>query len=154
MVTVGKKNKKISILLCITEKKVFNYQLFDGSVTGKDDGAFILNVISQNDEIRLNIDHYVWYMDNAQIHKASCIASILESINVYYASPYSPFLNPIEEVFGLWKHYIRERAKNNRNELLKDTMSSLCKIHNKVIPHYVRYHLDFLVKSLNKEKIE
>ncbi len=64
VVTTGNKSKKISVLLCITEDTLLNCQLFDGSVSGEDYGAFILNVIKKNEEIRLNLDKYIWYMDN------------------------------------------------------------------------------------------
>jgi len=39
-------------------------------------------------------------MDNASIHKVTAIKHILNNINVFHGTPYSPFLNPIEEVFG------------------------------------------------------
>jgi transposase len=42
-------------------------------------------------------------MDNARIHKALKIFPVLDSLNIFYSAPYSPFLNPIEEVFGTWK---------------------------------------------------
>ena len=44
-------------------------------------------------------------MDNARSHKAEGLKPFLDNLNVLYNAPYSPFLNPIEEMFGLWKHY-------------------------------------------------
>ena len=43
-------------------------------------------------------------MDNAKIIKI-----FLSKINVFYAPPYSPFLNPIEEFFSVLKSRIRNR---------------------------------------------
>jgi hypothetical protein len=51
-VTTRNKSNKMSILLCIKEDKILNCQLFDGSVSEEDFGAFILNVIRKNHEIR------------------------------------------------------------------------------------------------------
>ena len=32
---------------------------------------------------------------------------------------YSPFLNPIENVFSKWKNYVRKERCNNENELFQ-----------------------------------
>ena len=46
-------------------------------------------------------------MDNALIHHAKDLEIIFDNINVFYASPYACFLNPIEEIFGRIKHQMR-----------------------------------------------
>jgi hypothetical protein len=118
IVQTASKTQRITCLLCISEEKVIGCQLFDGSVTAEDYGAFILNVIGYNINIRKNLNKYVWYMDNASIHKARCIEHILKRISPFYGTPYSPFLNPIEEVFGLWKHFMRQKSKLNKKEII------------------------------------
>lgn len=47
-------------------------------------------------------------MDNARSHKALGLKPFLDNLNVLYNAPYSPFLNPIEEMFGLWKYHYRK----------------------------------------------
>ena len=67
-------------------------------------------------------------MDNAPIHKAICLKPLFEKINIFYGPPYSPFLNPIEEIFGVLKKKIRKTIKKGRNELIKSTIISLFEI--------------------------
>ena len=50
-------------------------------------------------------------MDNAPIHKAICLKPLFEKINIFYGPPYSPFLNPIEEIFGVLKIKYKKRKK-------------------------------------------
>ena len=52
-------------------------------------------------------------MDNASIHHAKILEPLKDRIHICFGPPYSPPLNPIEEIFGLWKHYLRyENFKN------------------------------------------
>ena len=88
IVTIPPKSEKIFCLLRISEEKIIGYQLFQESVKAEDYGAFIWQYI---------------YMDNASTHKSQSIKFILDNMHVFYEAPYSPFLNPIEEVFGIWK---------------------------------------------------
>jgi len=53
-------------------------------------------------------------MDNARIHHAIALRDLKLNLNFFYNAPYSPMLNPIEELFGLWKHYIRKIGFENR----------------------------------------
>ena len=46
-------------------------------------------------------------MDNAKIHKCKKLQPLLSKLNILYNAPYSPFLNPIEKFFALFKHKIR-----------------------------------------------
>ena len=61
-------------------------------------------------------------MDNASIHKAKSLKHILNNIHVFYGTPYNPFLNPIEEVFGLWKHYMRKKSKDKKEDVIYDAI--------------------------------
>ena len=58
-------------------------------------------------------------MDYAQCHHGKLLHNLCKKINVFYNPPYSPFLNPIEEVFGLFKYYLRKSRKINANDLTK-----------------------------------
>ena len=59
-------------------------------------------------------------MDNAKIHHAKLLYNLFSKLNIFFSAPYSPFLNPIEEVFGLLKHYLRISYKPIRYDLIKN----------------------------------
>jgi len=67
-------------------------------------------------------------MDNAKIHWAKILQPLRLFLHFFYGPPYSPFLNPIEEFFGLMKHLIRENVKSSRYQLICDTYSAIKKI--------------------------
>ena len=52
--------------------------------------------------------------DNAKIHHAKKLKTLRSYLKVFFLAPYSPFLNPIEEVFALVKfNYKKSLLKND-----------------------------------------
>ncbi len=58
-------------------------------------------------------------MDNARIHHYRGLAEDDEIIrmNIFYLPPYSPFLNPIENVFSVWKNKVVRGGARTEQEL-------------------------------------
>jgi transposase len=58
-------------------------------------------------------------MDNLASHKVAGVREALEAVGarVVYLPPYSPDLNPIEQVFAKFKHLLRSVAKRTRTAL-------------------------------------
>ena len=67
-----------------------------------------------------NINNAIFIMDNVPFHKSQQIKNfILERGYQYnYLSSYSPFLNPIENLFSKWKDYTKRLNSNNEEELI------------------------------------
>ena len=59
-------------------------------------------------------------MDNVPFHKASEIREKIESRShrLEFLPPYSPFLNPIEEVFSKWKGIVKQNNCQTEDQLL------------------------------------
>ena len=55
----------------------------------------------------LPVDSYYFFLDNAKIHHANINKDIRDNFAFFFSAPYSPFLNPIEEVFSLIKNKFR-----------------------------------------------
>ena len=87
--------------------------MFKGSVKAKDYGCFIANLINQHQYIKNNLKNFVFYHDNARIHHAKILKDFFSYINIFYCPAYSPFLNPIEEVFFNFKLKLQFIQKNN-----------------------------------------
>ena len=53
---------------------------------------------------------FCFYMDNARIHKKDVIKQLVEPTGnkVIFGAPYSPDMNPIENIFGIWKRKVDE----------------------------------------------
>ena len=49
---------------------------------------------------------YCLVFDNAKIHHAKKLKTLRSYLKIFFLPPYSPFLNPIKEIYGLTKlHY-------------------------------------------------
>ena len=58
-------------------------------------------------------------MDNCTIHHGVQVQEVLEirGFSWRYLPPYSPFFNPIENMFSTWKHLVKESNCNTEEEL-------------------------------------
>lgn len=63
----------------------------------------------------------VFIVDNVYFHKSESIGRIMEENShcIKYLPPYSPSLNLIEEVFSMWKNYVRRKNCNNFDLLIE-----------------------------------
>ena len=78
-------------------------------------------------------------MDNCSIHHVQEVADYLQSVGIplIYLPPYSPDLNPIEELFSFLKYYLKQHddviqaLNNNPIEIIKSAFNeitpALCK---------------------------
>ena len=154
VVNMKPKKERVSLLAAITKERVLGYQVFQGSVKAEDYGSFILELLSSNEQLLYNLKNCVFYMDNARIHKAKVLKPLLSRLTVFYAAPYSPFLNPIEEWFGVVKHRMRKLGFRSRWELLHNLHQILHGIERRIYSSAYRHTIKFMIQSINKEKID
>lgn len=62
----------------------------------------------------------VLIMDNVAFHKCTAVRETIlqEGCDVKYLPPYSPFLNPIENLFSKWKKFVNRANPQNEQELM------------------------------------
>ena len=62
--------------------------------------------------------YFFFIMDNVNFHKSSPINNLYNRRDLYkLLPPYSPFLNPIENVFGIWKSIYRNMKYRSDSEV-------------------------------------
>ena len=95
----------------------------------------------------------IFIMDNCSIHKNKCIKDVLEENGhrLIFLPPYTPQLNPIEEVFSLWKRKIRQANCSNREELLACIQSKFNEITTENCSSFYSHTQEFLAKAIAKE---
>ena len=61
----------------------------------------------------------IFIADNARIHHYSGVKELIASLQlkVVYLPPYSPFLNPIKNIFSVWKNLVIRGEAKSENEL-------------------------------------
>ena len=76
---------------------------------------------------RLGLTDVLLVMDNASIHKTVINKSLITSAGHRYMflPPYTPQLNPIEEVFSKWKTLIKSRNSQNIEDLMMRSIRSI-----------------------------
>jgi hypothetical protein len=97
----NKKIESLHVLAAISEEGLIGFKIFACPITAKNFGGFLIELINSYPNIKNNLNKLIFFMDNASIHKANCLKNLFSCLQVLYNAPYSPFLNPIEEIFGV-----------------------------------------------------
>lgn len=127
--------KQYSCLMVVSPKMKIRHRLYTGSVNKET----LTDFINENKSAFRN---KTLLLDNVSFHKSKCVLETLEKLNckVLFTPPYSPYLNPIEEVFSQMKRYIRKSYSYDANyiDLIDDSVKQITK---KQISNY--YHHAF-----------
>lgn len=92
-----------SLIMAISNKKILKYKLYKQQAINTDLYYLFLK------ELLTNITNKYILMDNVAFHKSKRIKDLVEESGnkILFIPPYSPDFNPIEEVFGELKSYLR-----------------------------------------------
>ena len=106
--------KQYSCLMVISKTGEIKYELYKDAVNSKK----LIQFISDNEEYFKN---KFLLLDNVAFHKSKEVINTLSKLNceVIYTPPYSPYLNPIEEVFSQIKRNIRKSYINETNIIIR-----------------------------------
>lgn len=95
------------------------------------DGA--MNGVKFKDYVENHLAPYlhkgdVVVMDNLPCHKVAGIREAIEGVgaNLTYLPPYSPDLNPIEEMWSKIKAYLRKVKARSQDRLLPEILNAFC----------------------------
>jgi len=130
------------------------FQIFKTSVAANEFGFFLISLLNAYPDIQERRNDFFLFLDNASSHKAGAIKNLLKQFNLCYSAPYSPFLNPIEEMFSTWKHYFRKLMHDSNDTCVNNICISSKHITSKKLMDYYIHSLEYLKKSLLKEDIE
>jgi hypothetical protein len=79
---------------------------------------------------QLGLTNRTLVMDNVAFHHAETIRAqvVQHGHNLLFVPPYSPFLNPIENLFSKWKHLVCVAAPTSPERLIELINSSASEI--------------------------
>ncbi len=147
------KSENYTVIAAITQSKILGYQIFKGGMNAQDFGGFIASMLNKNQDLLKNRHKYIFFMDNAPIHRAKVLKPLFENFQVLFNAPYSPFLNPIEELFGNWKHNFRRKFKMNTIDIIQKILESVQEIDNALLFSSFIHSLTFLKDCLDCKPI-
>jgi len=108
-----KQNYSVSLLAAISPTKVLATQLVEGGVDAAVFENFIQAMLTHlGAQPELAGRRVVLLLDNARIHHHSLVLETARSnkVNVLFNSEYSPWLNPVEQLFNRLKSRVKEEA--------------------------------------------
>jgi len=122
------RSRNISICVSMTKNDVLHHEINLRAYNNKEFIAYVTNLM---EIITLkNMENVVIVMNNVAFHKIVSVQEVIEAAGctLLFLSPYSPFLNPIENCFSKWKYYLRYSAPANEVDLLNRIAEGWSKI--------------------------
>lgn len=113
------RSKNYSTAAAMNKNGIMHFKVSDKAFNSNTFGAFLSEV---NEKLRIDeIKNAVIIMDNASIHKTDEIREIFNNSGhiLVFLPPYSPQLNPIEEVFSKWKQIVKTMNCAYSEDLLR-----------------------------------
>lgn len=145
------RSKNISVCAAVMKTGVKYFKFSDSPYNSLKFLDFLKELVRQLNEENIYSGRII--MDNASIHKNEDQRSFLEEngFELKFLPAYSPQLNPIEEVFSKWKHYIAQQNSSSINELYSSINSSASLISVSDCVGFYRHVRSFVLKGIRKE---
>jgi transposase len=124
------KGKNYSIAVCMNRESLYFYEMQNMPYNGEHFDIFLQQLI---EHFRVNgIDGAYLIMDNVPFHKRDDIVELIQNYGhtPIFLPPYSPFLNPIENLFNHWKLMIKQMEAQNEDQLYQYVDTA----HEKITP--------------------
>lgn len=144
-----------NISLCCTMNKEGIY-LYETSTRPYNSDKFCEFIIRLVEKINNDgIQKAVIIMDNVPFHKVQSVKEIIQTHghSLLFLPPYSPFLNPIENLFSKWKQTVSTRRPSNEEELLSIIDDAANFISESDCEGFYRNMLGFISRCILKETI-
>ena len=142
-----------TICSSMLNNKILHYQTKSGSFNGNEFKSFIIDLIALLSAMQLN--NMIFIMDNCSIHKLHETSVLIEMSNhqLVFLPPYSPFLNPIEEVFSKFKNYIKGTTHETLFELERCILTGFTMITEEDCIGYFNHMRTYISPSIQSQII-
>ena len=95
----------------------------------------------------------VFLMDNVKFHKIEDVVVLMENNGCFlYTPPYSPFLNPIENIFSKMKNWIKSKEPKNQEDLFSLVDMASKEITPEDCRNYILHSEKYLIDCLEKKR--
>jgi len=104
------RGQRISIIAAMTTEGIISTEIVKGTVNGSTFTDFIQGkLIPEMMQFNGENSRSIAVLDNCSVHHVSEIEASFQQAGIllYYLPPYSPDLNPVEEMFSYFKYYLK-----------------------------------------------
>lgn len=149
------RSRNISVVAAMNKYGMIYHKIHERAVNGED---FKVSLKEINESCqRQGIPRPIFVMDNVRIHHYRGLNDDEEiaSYRIKYLPPYSPFLNPIENVFSVWKNKVIRGGARTEPQLRKLICEKFNEITGEHCSSFYRKMLGYLQKAeLGQEILE
>lgn len=147
------RSRNISVICALNIYGIVHYT-YSHRAINKDLFIEFINEL-KNKLTEKNIIKSVMIMDNVRFHKSDDVQNCINDgiHRVLYLPPYSPFLNPIENMFSKWKEIIKRGNPRNENELFNLIQNGAQLVSSNDCVSYIRHMWTYVPRCLNGEII-
>jgi len=146
----GLRSRNISVCCGMSKSGILKYVVQNSPFNTITFQKYIDMLMDNIENLQMGI--VVIVMDNVPFHKSISIRQSIENRGnrVLLLPPYSPFLNPIENLFSKWKQHIRQSRPDNESQLYELINNGATLISECDCASYYRHMMGFISKCLNK----
>ena len=124
----GQRGNNITVIVAISDSVgVLYYEIKEGGVNKDKFSDFMMSLSAV-----LGEEEAVVILDNAPCHRG--VQNRFPDLSIKFLPPYSPFLNPIEECFSVFKAYLKHRL----NDPSSGNLDNAAAARREGIPMYQR----------------
>jgi transposase len=148
------RSRNISVCCAMNKDGILLYQSQDYAFNKLSFKGFLENLILKLRD--LNFPCAMLIMDNVAFHKSLEVREVIElsEFNFMFLPPYSPFLNPIENMFSKWKNMVKRSNPCNEEDLMNSITSSVLTITASDCQGYFRNMSAYIPRCINRQVIE
>jgi transposase len=145
--------RNISVCCAMLKHGTFHYRKQDRAFNTESFLLFLDELFKKLEDVGMS--GMVIIMDNVPFHKSEVVKEkIISSGHLWgYLPPYSPFLNPIENMFSEWKQMVRSSNSQCEASLLDSIDSSFERISGEHCHNYYTHMFNMALRCLNMEDI-
>ena len=127
-VSVSAARSHISVVAAMNKYGMIYHKIHNNAVNGKMFKTFLIEF--KNACHAKGINTPVFILDTTRIHHYRGLAETIDELilNLCFLLSYSPFLNPIENIFSAWKNLVIRVCAKSENELKEIILSKFTEI--------------------------
>ena len=148
------RSQNLTLIAAMSSQKVWTTEVHEGSVNQHIFSEYLSHLFL---DLQLSgIEKAVIIMDNVRFHKTDYILNLVAETDhtILFLPPYSPFLNPIEELFNQLKSMVKHKKPNSMNELINAIKACPNEVTINQCQNYCNHSESYFLRCLNNEIIE
>jgi transposase len=140
------RSQNYSVAAAMSEGGIVHFKVYRGAYNRERFSEFLVELILKlTEQGKANC---IFVMDNVAFHKSAEITSLIRAHGHVpeFLPPYTPELNPIEEVFNQWKHMVKVAAVTTVPQLMAEIDGAA----SRITPANCRSYYDHMLSHVSE----